>query len=235
MSNKPNPSNAGSADRTGPAEPSTEQVKAGAKAVQERAGTAADEATREVKETASEIGATMKEGASAAAERLRRAAAEQKDAGAERLEGIADAVNRAADELGREVPQAAEYVRRVARELETVSEAARERDLRDLVGVVQDFARRQPTAFLGATLLTGFAAVRFLKVSKPPQRAEAAHRSGSRDTLPPARPPEGPATVSPPSGTGTARPTGSVPPGAVGSPGTVPGSREPSGLGTSNL
>jgi hypothetical protein len=34
-----------------------------------------------------------------------------------------------------------------------------------LVADVQGFARRQPTAFLGAAVLAGFAAVRFLKAS----------------------------------------------------------------------
>jgi hypothetical protein len=35
----------------------------------------------------------------------------------------------------------------------------------ELVGQVQDFARRHPTAFLGATVIAGFALIRFLKSS----------------------------------------------------------------------
>lgn len=234
-SNPTNPIDAGSEGRRGSTEPAAEHLAADAKTVQERAGEVADEATRQAKEIASEIGGKAKEGASGAAERLRQAAAEQKDAGAERLEGIAAAINRAADELGHEVPQAAEYVRWAARELETFSEAVRERDLRDLAGMVRDFAGRQPTAFLGATLLAGFAAVRFLKVSKPPQHVEGVHQSGPRGTTQPTRPSESPATVSPTFGSGTARPTGSISPGTVGSSGAVPGGREPAGSGTSNL
>ena len=44
-------------------------------------------------------------------------------------------------------------------------DAVRKRDLNQVVSDVQAFARRQPTAFLGAAALAGFALVRFLKTS----------------------------------------------------------------------
>jgi hypothetical protein len=43
----------------------------------------------------------------------------------------------------------------------------------EIVGNVQDFARKQPTAFFGAAVLIGFAAVRFLK-SAPAHAAQPA-------------------------------------------------------------
>ena len=43
----------------------------------------------------------------------------------------------------------------------------REKDVRQLVGEVQDFARRQPTLFFGGAVLLGFAALRFLKSAPP--------------------------------------------------------------------
>ena len=39
----------------------------------------------------------------------------------------------------------------------------RNRDMSEIVGNVQAFARKQPTAFFGAAVLLGFAAVRFIK------------------------------------------------------------------------
>jgi hypothetical protein len=36
-----------------------------------------------------------------------------------------------------------------------------------LVGEVQDFARRQPTLFIGGAVILGFAALRFLKSATP--------------------------------------------------------------------
>jgi len=54
-------------------------------------------------------------------------------------------------------------IRKAAGQLENVSDAMRNRDMSQIVGNVQDFARKQPTAFFGAAVLVGFAAVRFLK------------------------------------------------------------------------
>jgi hypothetical protein len=43
----------------------------------------------------------------------------------------------------------------------------RNRNMSEIVGNVQQFARKQPTAFFGAAVLIGFAAVRFLKSGSP--------------------------------------------------------------------
>ena len=77
-------------------------------------------------------------------------------------EGLSD--RRAANEFG-DVPQAAQYIRLAADQIDSVSDAFRRRDLNQLVSDVQDFARRQPTAFLGMAVLAGFGVVRFLKTS----------------------------------------------------------------------
>ena len=78
---------------------------------------------------------------------------------------IADAVDRAGGELDREIPFVGDYVHRAADELETVGRAVRQRDVDELVGVAQDFARRQPAIFAGVVGLAGFAAVRFVMAS----------------------------------------------------------------------
>ena len=55
----------------------------------------------------------------------------------------------------------------------------RERDVRELVGEVQDFARKQPTLFFGGAVILGFAALRFLKSTPPkPSTAFDARREG---------------------------------------------------------
>ena len=128
-------------------------------------GEQAAQAARDLKDKASQ---TAKELVSQAGDRLRTSAEEQKEAGADRVSGIADAIRRTADGLEGELPQAAQYVRRAATELQNVSDAVRRRDVTEVVRGVQDFARRQPTAFLGAAVLAGFVAVRFLKTSSQP-------------------------------------------------------------------
>ena len=123
------------------------------------------ESAREVKEQASNVAENAKGLASQAGEKLLSSVEEQKAAGADFVSGVAGAVRRAANEFDKDVPQAAQYIRLAADQISTVSDAFRRRDLNQLVADVQGFARRQPTAFLGAAVLAGFAAVRFLKTS----------------------------------------------------------------------
>jgi len=122
------------------------------------------EAAGEVSEQASTVADSAKNLASKASEKLLNSVEEQKAAGADFVSGMAGALRRAANEFG-EVPQAAQYIRLAANQIDSVSNAFRKRDLNQLVSDVQGFARRQPTAFLGMAVLAGFAAVRFLKTS----------------------------------------------------------------------
>jgi hypothetical protein len=122
------------------------------------------EAASEVSEQATTVADSAKNLASKASEKLLNSVEEQKAAGADFVSGMAGALRRAANEFG-EVPQAAQYIRLAANQIDSVSDAFRKRDLNQLVSDVQGFARRQPTAFLGMAVLAGFAAVRFLKTS----------------------------------------------------------------------
>ena len=87
----------------------------------------------------------------------------QKAAGTDRAKGFSEALRRAAAELEHEIPPAATYINRAADEIDHMAEAVKHRDVRQIVGDIQDFARRQPAAFLGATVLGGFALMRLLK------------------------------------------------------------------------
>jgi len=126
----------------------------------------AEDVTRQVKEQASNVSENAKDAVSGAGNKLRSAAEDQKNVGADFVTGIATAVRRAAGGFEDQIPQAGEYIRRAADQIDHTSDAIRERDLGELLQGVQDFARRQPTAFLGATVLAGFVAIRFLKSSK---------------------------------------------------------------------
>ena len=82
-------------------------------------------------------------------------------------------MRRAAREFDRDLPIAGSYIRKAAAQVETVSDSIRTGNFNDLLRETQDFARRQPTAFLGLAVLAGFGAVRFLKSS-----ADASSGSG---------------------------------------------------------
>jgi gas vesicle protein len=148
---------------------SVQQAKDLAGDLGKQASEVAQHATSRVKEQVSGMTESAKELASDAGDRLRTAVQDQKNAGADFISGMAGAVRRAANEFDDQMPLAGQYIRRAAAQIDGASEALRRHDLNDLVGGVQDFARRQPTAFLGATVLAGFAVVRLLKSSSAPQ------------------------------------------------------------------
>jgi hypothetical protein len=118
----------------------------------------------EMKEQTASVAESAKNMASQAGDKLLSTMEQQKAAGADFVSGMAGAMRRVANEFG-DVPQAAQYIRLAADQIDTVSDAFRRRDLNELIADVQDFARRQPTAFMGAAVLAGFAVMRFLKTS----------------------------------------------------------------------
>ncbi len=129
--------------------------------------TAADHVT----DSASDFLDTAKSVASDAGDKIKGAVVTQKDAGADRISGVASVIRRAADDLEEDVPVAAPYIRRVAEEIEDFAGALKTQSLSEIVGAIEDFAHRQPAAFLGIVAFAGFAAVRLLKA---PVRAENA-------------------------------------------------------------
>ena len=97
------------------------------------------------------------------AAKAKEVAEQQKAAGAETIGGIAGVVRAAADDLGTELPEAAGYVHQAADRLAQASDALRERSFDDLIGTIGQFARNQPVAFFGSSVLAGFVLSRFLK------------------------------------------------------------------------
>ncbi len=150
----------------------------------------------------------VKKMAAQAGEKLMDTAEQQKRAGADYVTDIAGAVRRAAGEFEEQVPQAAEYIRYAADQIETMSDSLRRRDLSQMMTDVQSFARRQPTAFLGMTFLAGFAAVRFLRSTSPMRSSSGSSSSSSWDQ----RRPMQDDRYGAPSDAAAMRPVGSAPP-----------------------
>lgn len=144
-----------------------DQASSLAKDVKEQASNLAGQASSQVRSQVAGLTESAKEMASSAGDKLRDAAEEQKNAGAEYVSGMAGAIRQAAEGFDEQLPQAAQYIRQAAEQVDSLSSALQRRDLNELFDNLQSFARRQPTAFLGATFLAGFAAVRFLKSSMP--------------------------------------------------------------------
>jgi hypothetical protein len=150
----------GSQDIAGKAKDMVRDVKA-------KASDLTDGVTRVAKENASQLGDAALDMANTAKDKVEAAVTERKSLGADYIGSIAQATGRAAHEFEAELPQAAHYIRQASEQIQGVADTVRERDVRELVGEVQDFARRQPTLFFGGAVVLGFAALRFLKSTAP--------------------------------------------------------------------
>jgi len=98
-------------------------------------------------------------------ERLRQFANEQKNSGAQQMTGFANAAHTAADSLQADNPGVAGLVHEAADGLERVASDLRGRDVSSIYESMQDFARRQPVAFLVGSVAAGAVLARFLKSS----------------------------------------------------------------------
>ena len=175
-----------------------DQAKALGRDLKAKASDVTETVTHAAKGQAAEIGTAAKDMAEDATGRVKSAMNEQKTASADYLGTIAEAVQRAAGEFDGAVPQAAQYIRQAAGQIETVATAVRERDMRELLGEVQDFARRQPTLFFGGAVVLGFAALRFFKSSAPSTSQGSFARSNVSDDASASRPGNGRYTQSRP-------------------------------------
>lgn len=149
-----------------------EDLRAAARQARAAAGQAADTIGREASsavETLKEEGKGLVE---AAQHRAEEAVEQGKAVGVEQAEGIARAVHRAATELEGSSPQLARIVHDAAGTIDGMTRSLRESSPGDMLRSVQDFARRNPLAFFGASVVAGFALARFARASAPRPRHE---------------------------------------------------------------
>ena len=116
-------------------------------------------------------------------------------------------------EQGGVVQLAAEYGDSAADQIERLSNYLSERDMNELFGEVENFARRNATYFVGGAFLVGLLGARFLKSSSPRQALIVRPRTRETDAaLPTPSLPDAGATA----GGGTAAPDQTPQPAQVG-------------------
>jgi methyl-accepting chemotaxis protein len=150
----------------------TAKAKDAVRDIKAKAADLTDGVTRTAKDAGTQFAGAAQNFASTAKDKVGDAVAQRKSLGADYIGSIAQATGRAANEFEADLPQAAQYIRQASEQIQDVADTVRERDVRELVGEVQEFARRQPTLFFGGAVVLGFAALRFLK-STPPARGGA--------------------------------------------------------------
>jgi gas vesicle protein len=133
--------------------------------VKQRAGDALRASTDEARDKFKEAADAAKDVAAGAADRLQDNAREQQRSGADFIGRFAHDIRSAARAFESDAPFAARGINSAAEYVEEAAEKIRNGTFRDLIDGANTFVKRQPAAFLGLSVLAGFAAVRFLKAS----------------------------------------------------------------------
>ncbi len=125
----------------------------------------AKQAASQAKEAASHVIDQAKNQAASRAD-------EQRQTAASGFQAVAHAFRSMGDDLrnkdeGPVAQYAAEIGNAIGGQVERLANYLRQRDVRQLVGDAEDFARHSPAVFLGSAFVLGLAASRFLKSSRP--------------------------------------------------------------------
>lgn len=150
---------------TGTSQNLKDQVADAGAEIKQRAGDALRSSTDTAREKFREAADAAKGAAAGAADGLQDQAREQQRSGADFVGKLAGNIREAARAFENDVPFAARGINSAAEYVDQAADKIRNGSFRDLVDGATDFAKRQPAAFLGLSVLAGFAAVRFLKAS----------------------------------------------------------------------
>ena len=145
--------------------PDQNQLGADASAAINEAKDVAAKVAEEARSQGAEIVDQAKAQLADAADKARGVADDQKRYLAGQIGGVADAMSRVADDLEASDGPSSHYARMIADNAEKLSSTVRDKSVDDLIGIAQDFGRRQPAAFIGAAALLGFVASRFVMAS----------------------------------------------------------------------
>ena len=143
----------------------TPDLAADATALMDEAKTAASIVVDEAKDQVESLTDRAKSELNDAAGKAKSLAADQKDVIAEQVGGVADAIGKAAADLEQSNSTSAHYAKLIAENAEKLSDTIRNNDIDQLLGMAQDFGRKQPALFVGAAAMLGFAASRFVLAS----------------------------------------------------------------------
>jgi gas vesicle protein len=150
---------------TGSSQNLKDQVADAGAEIKQRAGDVLKASTDTARDKFKEAADAAKDAAAGAADRFQDQAREQQRSGADFVGSFAGNIRDAARAFENDVPFAARGMNSAAEYVDAAAEKIRNGSFRDLLDGATDFAKRQPAAFLGLSVLAGFAAVRFLKAS----------------------------------------------------------------------
>lgn len=137
-----------------------------------------------------EAGREAGESAAHLAERATELGIGQADRGREQaatgVEQVADSIRRVSLDIQAEQPAIADAAETAAEQAERIARYLRETEAREIIGTVEDMARRQPLVFLGGAFVLGFVAARFIKagggLGTSPQGRQLSSGNGAHHT-----------------------------------------------------
>jgi len=160
-----NKTNASQKKGPGSSQKLKDQVADAGADLKQRAGDALKASTDVAEDKLKQAADAAKGVASGAADRFQDQVKERQRSGADFVKRFAGNIRDAARAFESDAPFAARGINSAAEYVEDAAEKIRNGSFRDLVDGATDFAKRQPAAFLGISVLAGFAAIRFLKAS----------------------------------------------------------------------
>lgn len=156
-----------------------DQVADAGAELKQRAGDAFRATADVARDKFKEASDAAKDAASGTADHLQNQARQQQRTSADFIERFAGNIREASRAFESDAPIAARGINSAAEYVQDAAEKIRSGGFRDLVDGATDFAKRQPAAFLGLSVLAGFAAVRFLKASGG--QSSSSPRAGASD------------------------------------------------------
>jgi len=134
---------------------------------------AGKQVTREASDAASEL-------ASRAGQKVESQVESRKELAVERLGAVAEALRRTGQNLrGGDREPISKYADMAAERVDRISGYLREHTIGEVMGEFEDFARREPAVFLGASFALGLIGGRFLKSSASRQRERGRRDPGA--------------------------------------------------------
>ncbi len=124
-----------------------------------------DESTHPLAEAGREAGQSVGHLAERATDLGIRQADRGRQQAANGIENVAQTIRRVSTDMQVEQPQIANVALGAADQAERIAQYLRQTDARQIIGNVEDVARRQPLIFLGGAFLLGVAASRFIKAA----------------------------------------------------------------------
>ncbi|MGC1558618.1 MAG: hypothetical protein WA820_02105, partial [Bradyrhizobium sp.] len=146
--------------KTGSSQNLKDQVADAGAELKQRADDALRTSAGVARDKFKEAANVAKDLASGTADHLQDQTRQQQRTGADFIERFAGNIREAARAFENDAPFAARGINSAAEYVQDSAEKIRNGSFRDLVDSATDFAKRQPAAFLGISVLAGFAAVR---------------------------------------------------------------------------